>query len=101
MATTRCKFRVNDVTYRVVKTVKVDDNGEQIKNEDGTYEYEEWHQPSVNLGAVYGTDDPQSENSKFWTATPTGSISLAINNPLGAEVFELGKDYYVDFTKAE
>jgi hypothetical protein len=43
---------------------------------------------------------PNEENKAFWQATPCGSIELTINNPEGVKVFELGKEYYVDFTPA-
>ncbi len=80
MASTRCKFRCNSV-------LPINPAQEM---------------PSgviVNLSAVM-SDDPESENGKFWTATPSGQTTLWINNPEGAAVFEQGKDYYVDFTAA-
>ena len=49
---------------------------------------------------VYSTD-PQHENKAFWEATPSGSIELNINNPEAVKEYELGKEYYVDFTLAE
>jgi hypothetical protein len=54
-------------------------------------------QPKVFLSPAYAPDDPQSENGRFWQATPAGSIELSINNPAAAEVFEVGREYYVDF----
>lgn len=41
------------------------------------------------------------ENKSFWNATPAGSISLSITNPEAVNQFEVGKEYYVDFTPAE
>jgi hypothetical protein len=73
MASTRCKFRCHSI----------------IGNGYGTV---------INLSAMYAPDDPESENGQFWTATPSGQITLQINNPAGAAVFEQGKDFYVDFT---
>ena len=52
---------------------------------------------TVMFSPVY-SDDPASENRAFWTATPSGRIEMAINNPASADVFELGREYYVDFT---
>lgn len=75
MASTRCKFRCHSII----------DNG---------------YGKSINLSAVYAPDDPESENGQFWTATPSGQITLYVNNPAGAAVFEQGKDFYVDFTPA-
>lgn len=77
MASTRCKFRCHSV---------IDSYGDT---------------KVVNLSAVYAPDDPESENGQFWTATPSGQITLTINNPAGAAIFEQGKDYYVDLTPAE
>ena len=57
-------------------------------------------QGSVKLQAVY-SNDSNSENKAFWSATPSGTIELG---GLSAEVlgkFELGKEYYVDFTPAD
>jgi hypothetical protein len=44
--------------------------------------------------------DPADENSKFWQATPSGKIELGCANLAAAEAFELGTEYYVDFTPA-
>jgi len=42
-----------------------------------------------------------SENKKFWEATPSGEIKLGTVNLEAAKHFELGAEYYIDFTKAE
>lgn len=41
------------------------------------------------------------ENKTFYKYTPGGSISLSVVNEEAVKQFELGKEYYVDFTKAE
>jgi hypothetical protein len=47
--------------------------------------------------AVYDTDTP--ENQRFAKATPSGSLTIQVDNP---DVhFEPGKFYYLDFTPAE
>ena len=33
--------------------------------------------------------------------TPSGEIKLNIDNPDAVEVFEIGREYFVDFTLAE
>jgi len=38
------------------------------------------------------------ENKKFFAATPSGSIELSA---LNADLFEVGKEYYIDFIPAE
>lgn len=43
-----------------------------------------------------------SEENKSWAKyTPSGSIEMNIDNPEAYDAFELGAEYYVDFTKAE
>jgi hypothetical protein len=56
---------------------------------------------NVKLSAVYGGDKGSEENKKFWKYTPTGNISLGTINADAAAYFELGEEYYIDFTKAE
>lgn len=50
---------------------------------------------SSKLVPVYG-DSP--ENKAFYAATPGGQLSLATTSN---EHFEVGKDYYVDFTPVD
>ncbi len=45
--------------------------------------------------------DGSEENKKFFKWTPSASIKLQTINQVAAEAFEVGKQYYVDFTKAE
>jgi hypothetical protein len=40
-----------------------------------------------------------NENSRFFASTPSGKIELSCIDP-AASVFELGKEYYVDFSLA-
>lgn len=55
----------------------------------------------VNFNTVYEEDSTISdENVRFTEATPWGVIQLGINNPAALEQFEVGKEYYVDFTPA-
>lgn len=42
--------------------------------------------------------DGSAENEEFFQYTPAGSIDLDI---MAAQYFEIGKEYYVDFTPAE
>ena len=41
------------------------------------------------------TREDAIENEAFWVATPSGSIKLST---LRADHFEVGRDYYIDFT---
>jgi hypothetical protein len=52
---------------------------------------------TVKLTAVY-QGKPGSENTKFWQATPSGSIQLTCVNPEAVKQFELGGEMYIDFT---
>jgi hypothetical protein len=49
---------------------------------------------TVKLSAVY---DGSPENKRFFRFTPSGQISLGTLNPEAWRVFELGKEFYVDF----
>lgn len=76
VATVRAKCRVNSITLHT--------HG----------------QTDVRMTPVY-SQDPNHENKKFWDATPSGEIALNITKPEAAQAFEVGVEYYVDFTKAE
>lgn len=67
----------------------------------GIQEWAIFKMPTVKLNPVYAPDDPTHENYKFWTASPSGELTMTIANPAGAETFELGKQYYVEFTQAD
>lgn len=41
------------------------------------------------------------ENKEWSAATPSGSVTLVINNTAAAEQFELGQDYLITFEKAD
>lgn len=53
---------------------------------------------SIALNPVVGTSE---ENKEFFKWTPCGQITIGTVNPLAAKKFEVGQEYYVDFTKAE
>lgn len=55
-------------------------------------------QIEVRLNAVYANGEANKEWSKW---TPNGQITMTITNPAAAELFELGKEYFVDFTPAK
>jgi len=52
---------------------------------------------TVKLTAVY---DGSPENKEFFRFTPSGQISMGVLNPAAWKIFELNKEYYVDFTLA-
>jgi hypothetical protein len=51
----------------------------------------------IELSAVYSGSD---ENKKFFKWTPSAKIELGTVNEEAAKAFEIGKEYYVDFTPA-
>lgn len=51
----------------------------------------------IRLSPVVGGSE---ENDQFYAATPGGSILLAVVNESAAQQFEVGKEYYVDFSPA-
>ena len=55
------------------------------------------HGVEVSLSAV--TDDGTPENKSFNTATPSGDLKMWIDNPDAVDFFEVGKTYYLDFSK--
>lgn len=55
----------------------------------------------VVASPVFKNQDPDSENSRFWTATPSGQIDLYISNVDAFGFFQAGDLVYVDFTKTD
>lgn len=55
---------------------------------------------SLRFIPVYGNGDPNHENTKFWKASPSGEIKLGTVNSAAWSAFEMGKEYYIDFTLA-
>ncbi len=56
---------------------------------------------TIRLSPVVKMDDPENENNQYWKYTPSGQIILGVVNPAASDQFEIGKEYYVDFTSAE
>jgi hypothetical protein len=52
---------------------------------------------NIALNAVHSGSD---ENKEFFQHTPNGQISLQVVNEPAASQFVVGKQYYVDFTRA-
>jgi hypothetical protein len=52
----------------------------------------------IALSPVTGGSE---ENKQFWQYTPSGSISLNVTNNAALEKFEIGKEYYVDFSPTD
>jgi len=61
--------------------------------------------PSGDGSGIYLHFSPvytgSEENKQFFKYTPGGVVNFNVVNPETAASFEVGKEYYVDFTKAE
>jgi len=77
---TRAKFSCKDI-----KSVG-------IASSDARTNYE------IILEPVYSGSE---ENREFFEYTPSGQIRLGVVSPTPAGQFQVGHDYYVDFTDAE
>lgn len=53
---------------------------------------------SVKLSAVNGD---KKENESWAKYTPCGDLTMSIDNPEAYDAFELGKEYFLDFTPVE
>lgn len=53
---------------------------------------------TVVASPVYGNDDPEHENTKFWKYTPTGQLTLGTVNAEAVEGFDPGREFYLDLT---
>lgn len=51
----------------------------------------------LKLEVIYSGSE---ENELFWKYTPAGQIQMSVDNEKAQEQFEVGKEYYVDFTPA-
>lgn len=88
----RAKFKVGLIESTLtMKNVRKDEKGADV--------YENVEMRTIVMSPVYSAV-PGSENKKFWDASPAGEIRLGTVNPGAWRQFELGKEYYVDFTPA-
>lgn len=83
------------LTYSTEKNGYVNEAGEIVPRGETT---ESWNQPTVTLNAV--SSGASAEDNSFSAATPMATFELTITNPDAAEFFELGKQFYADFTPA-
>ena len=82
----RAKFKLNSYTTEMVGNW-----------EDGKL-VGQVEKRTLNFTPVYSSGS--EENKAFWNATPTGSLQLGVVNQEAWKNFELGKEYYLDFTPA-
>ena len=46
-------------------------------------------------------DNSTEESRRFAKYTPSARLTMTVDNPSAQEFFELGKTYYLDFSRAE
>lgn len=88
----RAKFRVTSIERRM--------GSHPIVNADGTSQWVPAEMWTIEMSPVFGNKDPNHENTKFWSASPSGVIKLGTVNKLAVEGFDLEGEFYVDFTPA-
>ncbi len=93
MATIRAKFQVSkrEEVFTTVPT-GVDANGKTTWGPGKLI--------TIHASPVYGNGDPEHENTKFWQATPSGSLVLGSVNEAVGRNFPLGAELYLDMTPA-
>lgn len=86
--TTRCKFVCSELKQ-----------SHQIRSKqvEGRWENEPYILYSVVMTPVY-SDKPESENKRFWDATPSGRLEFGM---IKEGSFQVGKEYYLDIALAE
>ena len=50
---------------------------------------------TVKFSPVYSADE-DSENRKFWDATPTGKLELGFIKKEQGDLFDIGEEYYIE-----
>lgn len=91
MSNVRAKFKVDAITRTM--------SSKAVMGPDGKSTYEPCEIRTVVMSPVY-SQDPESENRKFWDSSPSGKLELGCANLAAAEMFELGREYYIDFSQA-
>ena len=95
-ATVRAKFDCQSITHSKGSRHAADATFDKNRGWD---KYEECICSTLVLAPVYTGHD--GENAKFWEATPSGRLEMQVINQPAAEMFKVGKSYYLDFTPAD
>lgn len=91
MSKTRCKFRVDNVVLLSYCAARKDENGSWKAVLGVPAE-------QVNFAASYsGTQ----EDNEYSSATPSGTMSIQVNNADVCGKFRPGDEVYIDITKIE
>lgn len=91
----RAKFKVQSVKRTMGQMPGPD------KDERGNRKWIPTEMWTVEMSPVYGNGDPNHENTKFWQASPSGSLTLGTVIKAAVEQFELEREFYIDFTPAD
>lgn len=70
------------------------------KDDEGKAKYGYVEMKTVKMSPVYSSDK-NSENGKFWDASPSGELRLGTVNGSAAADFELGKEKFILFMSPE
>jgi hypothetical protein len=63
--------------------------------EQGAYGLEGHNHSAITMTAVSG-----NENKSWSKWTPSGQLTMTVNNPEAVKQFEIGKHYFLDFSEA-
>lgn len=96
----RAKFRFTKYETEMHSQEKRDANNQTVNGDDGRAVYESVEKRTLIFQPVYANNDPNHENSRFWRYSPSGELRLGTVNPEAWSQFELGKEYYLDFSAA-
>lgn len=96
----RAKFTFSSYETHLSTREKRDEEGRTVRDNDGRAQIEQVELRTLFFRPVYGNNDPKHENTAFWRATPSGEVKLGTVNPEAWAQFELGKEYYLDFSAA-
>ena len=96
MLTVRCKFKLDEVATRMSSRAKYEQQADGSMKHVG---YEPGFLYDAKFSAVYGdrTKPQDSDNAKFWDATPSGSLVVSTIRQMP---WQIGSEYYLDLTPA-
>jgi hypothetical protein len=95
----RAKFYVGKIDRSKTKQYEKGDDGRYLKNQDGSYREHEVEVANITMHAVVRSVG-NTENDLFFAATPGGTLQLYTVNQAAWEQFEVGQEFYLDFTPA-
>lgn len=94
----RAKFVCNNYETSLQRCIKETPREDgKPRNWNNTEDVEQIECRTVKFTAVA---DGSAENKEFFRWTPSGQINIGTLNPAAWKQFELGREYYVDFTPA-